>query len=376
MCNLFCAHRNVFGLLILLGIVLAPHARAEVLQIDAAISAEVQEFVAGEEGSFDSAFEEFGTTSAVLPIQVIARLLPPEDAETTDFIAATFVDFRDPTASETVNPREFGLEMQVYSQGSDLSFANHAVANETRHVVFSAAELDLEEDKTERLVQSHVFASGAVVIWSQDPTRDLTGLSVILKITVEQLLPESDPVEVFGASVTAEGTSDGSVVLDAPDGIFALLGGPELIRATAGFTEDQLLEELAALGNVYLVIIPEQSVPYSYTGPEGVEFSLKATVEAWVVNLPGGTGIGAVFGRPFEALAQAVGESVGAQTKGAVTQAAVNQALANARAPSRSEPRNIPAAATPWGACGALGVGTLAMALGLPVAALCVRRWD
>lgn len=376
MCNLFCAHRNVFGLLILLGIVLAPHARAEVLQIDAAISAEVQEYVAGDEGSFDSAFEEFGTTSAVLPIQVTARLLPPEDAETTDFIAATFVDFRDPTASETVNPREFGLEMQAYSQGSDLSFANHAVASETRNVVFSAAELDLEEDKTERLVQSHVFASGAVVIWSQAPTRDLTGLSVILKITVEQLLPESDPVVVFEASVTAEGTSDGSVVLDAPDGIFALLGGPELIGATAGFTEDQLLEELAALGNVYLVIIPEQSVPYSYTGPEGVEFSLEATVEAWAVNLPGGTGIGAVFGRPFKALAQAVGESVGAQTKGAVTQAAVNQALANARAPSRSEPRNIPAAASPWGACGAIGAGTLAMALGLPVAALCVRRWD
>ncbi|MFH0982736.1 MAG: hypothetical protein V2A79_14525 [Planctomycetota bacterium] len=376
MCNLPSVRRSALGLSALLGLLFVPPVRAEIRQIDATISAEVQEFISREEGSFDSAFEEFGATSATLPIHVAAQLLPPEDAPTNGFTAAAFADFRDPKASPIPNPAEVGLETHVYSREPETNFAGHAIATEKRKVSLSAEELGLLEGETERPVLSSVFVSGAVVIWSADPARDLTGLSVSLEITVEQQLPDADPQAVFHALLTAAGGPDGTITLDSPDAIFALLGGPELIHAAAGFTEAELLDELAALGQVYLVIIPRQELGYFYSAAEDTEFDLEATFEARAVNLPGDTGIGAVYGRSFEALAQAISASVADATKGAATQAAMNLAMEKARAPARVEPGDAPRAATNSGACGALGAGMLAMTFALLLAAVGTRRWD
>ena len=367
--------RNVLVCLTPLALVLAPYVRAEILQIDARLSAEVQEFVAGEEGSFDSAFEEFGTTSATLPIQVVAGLLPPEDASTNGFVTGAVADFHDPAASSTRNPGEFGLEIHAFSAGSERSFAGRVVATEKRGVVLNAEELDLPAGETERPVRSSFFVSGAAVIWSQDANRDLTGLSVTLRIVIEKRLPDADPVVVFEASLTAEGASDGRMTLDSPDGISATMGGPDLITAAAGYTEDELLQELAALGHVHLLLIPEQELRYLYTAPENVEFALEATVEARTVNVSGGTGVGAVFGRSFEALARALGATVHTRTKGAATQAAVNAALANAAAVDANQPEEGRAFASPASPCGVIGVGVLAATFALLVSAVCVRRF-
>ena len=375
MYNYLHTPRNVFAWLTLLGLVVAPHARAEILQIDARLSAEVQEFVAGEEGSFDSAFEEFGTTSAVLPIQVAARLLPPEDTGTNGFVAGAVADFRDPAASLTPNPGEFGLETHTSSAGPERSFLGRAVATEKRGIIFSAEELDRSADESERPVRSSVFVSGAAVIWSEDPARDLTGLSVTLQIVIEQQVPDADPVTVFEALLTVEGAPNGQVTLHSPDGILAVLGGPDLITAAAGYSEDELLEELAALGHVHLVLIPEQELTYSYTAPEDVEFAIEADVEARVVNVPGGTGVGAVFGRSFEALVQALSGTVHTRTKGAATQAAVNAALANTATVDASEPEQGRAFASPASPCGVIGVGTLAMTFALFLVMVWVRRF-
>jgi hypothetical protein len=367
--------RNVIGWLTLLGLVVPVPAWGEVRQINATITAQVQEYVGGVEGSFDSAFEDFGTTSMTLPIQVAAGLLPPEETSTNGFIAQAFADFRDPAAATSRNPGEFGLETDAYAQGPDIHFAGEAVAAETRRVVFSGDELSLLAGEDQQRVQSSVFVSGAAVIWSQDPGRDLTGLSVSLRISVEQRLPDAAPLVVFQASLTVQGAPDAVVTLDSPDGIVATLGGPELISAVGGFTEPQLLQELADLGRLHLLLIPRQELTYFYTVPRDVEFDLTATVESRAVNLPGGTGVGAVFGRTFETLTEVIGQSTAAASKGAALQAAVNAAMLDAPA-SRREPGDAPVAASPAVLCGAMGAGTLGMTFGLLLAALSVRRLD
>jgi len=375
MCSLRNAHRNAVVLSVLLGFVFAPSAPGEILQIDATISAEVQEFINGEEGSFDSAFEEFGATSATLPIDVAARLLPSDDASMTEFLASAFADFRDPAVSGTPNPAEFGLEANAYSTDPSQRFASHANANEKRRVTFSAAELDLPENETERPVRSSVFLSGAVVIWSQDPTRDLTGLSAGLRITIKQKLSDADPLVVFEASLTAQGAADAQVVLDPPDGeIVALIGGSGLIAPTADFTEDQLLDELTALGNVHFVIVPEQTLTYLYSAAREVEFELEADFDIEVVNVPDGTGVAAVFGRPFRNLAGVIAERAHTQTKGAALQAAVNAAMADAQTSPPNEPpaRAVLKSQSP---CGVLGAGMLGMVFALLLAAGGVRRY-
>lgn len=373
--SLLSPDRNTVWLIVVFAFALVPRAQAEIRQINATVSAEVQEFVAGEEGSFDSAFEEYGETSSALPLMVVARLLPDEGATTNGFVANAFADFRDPSASATHNPSEFGLETTAYSRAPDVRFANRASASENRRVVFSPTELDLQNDETKRPVISSVFISGAVAVWSEDAHRDLTGLSANLRITIEQQLPEEvDPIRLFEALLTVRGVSDGTIAFDSPDDIFAIMGGPELIAATADFTEDQLLEELAGLGNVYLVLIPEQELLYMYDAVAGVEFDLKATVEVQASNLPGGTGVAAVFGRPFEALAHAVSETARAQTKGAATQAAVNAALADTEVTRRIEPAGAAAVSTGGSLCGAIGIAALAMTFALLLGAVGVRR--
>ncbi|MCK4659189.1 MAG: hypothetical protein KAV82_06665 [Phycisphaerae bacterium] len=374
MCNLLYGHLKVFGLLALVGFALAPPAWADVLQTDADIKAEVREFVADKEVAFDSAFEEYKTTSPTLPLGVVARLLPPPGISTNGFIANAIVDFRDPAVSPGLNPREFGLETTAYSREPDTCFSTYAVANETRRVVFSPDELGLLRDETKRPALSGVFVSGAVVVWSEDPTGDLDGLSAGLMVKVEQKFPDAEPQVVFKASLTVTGASDGQVRLISPDGIFAVEGGPEVLKAAAGFTGDQLLEELAGLGHIHLVIIPEQELPYLYDAPAGVEFELKAVVEVEAVNVSGGTGVAAVFGRPFEQFARAVGRALRSEDKGIATQEAVNAAMADAQAPSRAEPASPPAATSPASPCGAAGSGMLAMTLALILSAAGVRR--
>ena len=216
---------------------------------------------------------------------------------------------------------------------------------------------------------SSVFVSGALVLWTEQTDRDLDGLVAELRIIVEREAPDQEPEILLEATLTAEGTTGGDIRIASPDGIFALAGGPELISATAGFTQGQLLGELAGLGRTHLIIIPGQELPYIYQAAPEIEYTLKATFEAVSSNLPEGTGVAAVYGRTFENLAGIISGLSGTQTKGIATQSAVNAAIRNARV----EPD---AAGTTNGRvlCGTIGFGTLAMTLGLLLVAGRLRR--
>ena len=366
-------HRRIaIALSALGGLSAGTPALGAILQVDATVTAQVQQFIGGQEGSLDSAFEEFNATTATLPIEVAAELRPPEGAASNGFVAAAFADFRDPTLSTSRNPQEFGLETGAYTPEPDISFSSQAVATETRRVAFSSTDLNLGLGETQRQVFSSVFVSGAAIVWSPAPARDLTGLSVRLHVTVERLEAENEPVVVFDGLLTAAGGPDGTLTVDSPDGIQFELGGPELLSAADGSTAETLQQELAALGDVQVLLVPDQELSYSYAAQPDVEFQLRATLESEVVSLPGGTGLDAVFGRTFETLAGLIADSTASFAKGEATQAALNAAILAGR--TRVEPDEA-TLATPRGPlCGALGGGTLGLSLAFLLTVAAARR--
>lgn len=362
--------RLILGSCLVLGLVAARPARGEIVRLEGVLSAEVQEFGGG--GSSDAAFEELGET-ADLPLQVVASLLPPEGQPITDFAALAIADLRDPTASLLRNPGEIGLETNLYSRDPEIRFTGEALVNETRGVIFSPAELPLGFGQAESPVFSSVFASGAIVIWSEEPGYDLTGLFASLQITVTQQLPEVEPTVVFEAGITANGQSSGQISVATEGGLVAIVGGRELLSIPLGFTGVDLNQELDQFGVFHVVLIAEQELVYEYAGVPNVEFDLDAQFEAQTANLPGGTGVGAVYGRSFQALAQAIEQAVGPQSKGLATQAAVNEAMAEANG-SGSSIRGATAFPLSGGLCGAVGPVFLTGSLGLLLAAGLIRR--
>lgn len=349
-------------------------ARAAILQIDARISAAVQQFDSGDPSSSDSAIEEFRSTSASLPIQASASLLEAlQDGSESAFGAVAFSDFRDPTQSAVANPGEFGLEANVFSLDLFVNFEATADVVERRRVLFNATELESIEGETEREVSSGVFISGAVLMWTLDPTRDFSGTAVDFDITVTRELEGEAAETVLSSFATAAGQANGEIAFSATEGIVARVGGAELLTTAIGPLGSQLEQELEGLGRVHLILIPEQELNYRYLAPLDVEFDLVANLSVTSTNLPAGTGAGAVFGRSFQELAQVIAEFVGRRTDGTLTQRAMNKALSDLQSQDQG-PDGGEAAVQTRTACGLLGMQIIALPLALMGLRLLSRR--
>lgn len=350
---------SVGGLLVMAA---ALCARAEIVDIQANVNSEVREFVAGQEASFDDSKEGFPETSNTLPIQALAGL--GEFDEPTDGTrgARGIADFADPRLSATSNPEEFGLEAVSFSR-ADVHYVVDVAADELRTIVFSADELASNRpgptgSTSNRLVSSTVFLSGAVVVWSQDPNRDLSGLSAAFDFVITQQRPSLDSEVVFDATVLVEGTASGEVQVTQSSILGSVLGGPELLTQLLGESAAGVVADLETLGNVHILLLPTQPVAYAYEVAVGEEFTLLAETRINLVNLPAGTGAAAVFGRPFTDLAATIQPSLKAAT-GPDVQRLVNRAIQQTQPPA---PAATPASTatpirTPF--CGSMGAEAL-----------------
>ena len=64
-----------------------------------------------------------------------------------------------------------------------------------------------------------------------------------------------------------------------------------------------VLQQVEAVGSLLVVVIPPQEHAYRYVITADEELTLNASLEVRVRNAPGGTGVAAVLGRPFQDLA-------------------------------------------------------------------------
>jgi hypothetical protein len=166
-----------------------------------------------------------------------------------------------------------------------------------RTLVLSSADVGGEVTRGMRTtVSSRVLLSGVMLLTSEDPTQDLTGLEVVFRFTVTQRRPNVDPVELLTGSITLAGGPDGTVELPVATG--ALAG---VFLPLVEFPD--LLEELPLVEAVPFTGI---ELPFEYDIVVGEEFDLELSVEAEAHAVPGGTGAAATFGLPQEGLASVI----------------------------------------------------------------------
>jgi len=322
-----------------LSVALGLSARAEIVRTRANIEAQVQLFVDGKSHSLDSAFETYPDTATELPIEAAATLANPEALDNP--VSAVAV-FRDPRRIiDSPNPAEFGLEASCGSQDSVVNHEARAAAVETRTIRLTRNEL-LGALADPPMVVGRFFLSGAVVMWSTKDGSDLTGLKAELALSVTQIFPPTstspsgDRRELFSATLTVLGQSDGTLRVDQQ-------GVP--IRHTPG-NRDVVDPNIGPLSGVSKVLLPDQVLQYLYPARPDEEFDLEARIETRVRNLPGGTGVAAAFGRPLAQMSSPLAAAVNA------AQAAlepVTISVETAQADARSAGFRLPA-------CGAFGI--------------------
>lgn len=347
----------------------------EIVRTQARVETMVQELIDGAPGSVNADDGEFTADGVVLPLSASATLTSTDLDGTLVSLGQGFSEFSDPTRLDQPNPEEFALEVACYSNAESISYSVNGVAAEARTVLFtrqgnSAAppEISFGLDST-REVESRVFLSGAVVLWSTNAEANLDGLRADLTVTITR---GEDVTPLFETTLTVNGgdinpSATGSIRFDRVD-LFEL--------ETLGLDAASLtvLQQVEAVGSLLVVVIPPQVHAYRYVVTADDEFTLNADLEVRVRNAPGGTGVAAVLGRPFQDLADFIERGLPG-VDGETIQRSLNKAIADRElvlVPSHDTTRLIPMPRL-CGAGGAAMIGLLFF-LGLQLPRLTAHR--
>ena len=195
-----------------------------------------------------------------------------------------FGRFDDPLEATGSNPAEFGVEAACYSNVSELSYAVRSVATETRRVEFSPSQLPITQTG-DVLVESVLYISGAVVLWSTDPNVPLDDLlgSVTLKITRNQ----NDTDLLFTTAIAVAGSGNSAEALTSGPLQSELLSLDDLTAEGIDEATQAVLAQVLESGTLLVVAIPLQAHTYTYEATPSRQFDLTAWLEVDARNVPG-----------------------------------------------------------------------------------------
>lgn len=351
-----------------LGILLVglPAAQAVVQTIDADVEARVHQFMPDGVVNSDAAFESFDETTSILPMVVEAELSQTDSASTLSAAAARSV-FSDPRASVDPNPGEFSFDVVAFSLDPVTDYQAAGNANETRSIVFTAAEIRAE-DGTEILVTSHFFLDGFMIVWGDlDPSLGTTEAEMVVR--VHQTRPGQDRVQVMEATLSLGLNADGSA---------------ELIVGGALSTDNVVFIEVPAstilLGQAYLVALPALSIPYTHQEAVGETFTLEASIECRVRNRPY-TGAAVAAGLPLDEFLETIGTTIGEPVTASQVLARTNGEVPTPAKPlAGGQGTQVQIVGSPFASlvrglpCGGLGIESLLLAAMCPAYFLFRRR--
>ncbi len=330
-------------------------AQGIVRELSADISSNIQEFVNDAAESSDQATENSGVGGLEPPIQTRANLETLDDVGNTVARAIAVSEFRDPTeGGGGRNPEEISVEADCFSNDATTRYDLDSTVTETRIVVLSASELN--NPIGSRTVRSIFTASGAIFAWSLDADRDLTGLSGQLSIAVRRIDADGIETTLVDESVAITGGPDGGFTGQNSSGLLVFFGDLDILPDTgeAGFGD----VNLDAIAASRVGIILQQNINYEYDAVADEEFTLVATVTTSVSNLPDGTGVVAVFGRPFDDVLEIIEIGIPADSA-RVLEARLNKAITDFKA---ADPPLSANTTSPL--CGVLGFEMIPMLMG------------
>jgi len=346
----------------LLTSVFALSASGAILDTDAVVSTSVQELLDGQPGSTTSDRKVLGQDAAVPRLAASASLMSTDLSGELTGLGQGFSEFSDPTRLNQPNPEEFALEVACFSAVPSVSYSVRGSVVESRRIVFATPgselappEIGFEADGT-REIESRVFLSGAVIVWSTQSLANLDELFGELRMKVSR---EGVDAPLFSSAVLVSGAQEGRVDITTEGPIRIEEVDPTTLFPTAP-------EVVSALGTLFIVVIPAQEHAYTYTVTADEPLVLTATLTTQVRNLPDGTGIAATLGRPFENLAAVV--NMTPRVDGRAIEQSINKAISDG-ALGLVPPRILPVPSPRGGWCGAFG-GEAATLLLIPAGLL------
>ncbi len=341
----------------------AASASAAIIDTDAVVSTTVQELVDGVPASVRTDSEQLEADAPILPLVAEGDLLSTDLDDVLVAMGQAFAEFSDPTRLDEPNPEEFALEVASFSSADSISYSVTSEAQETRTVVFTTsgsalapAEIDFGTASTQS-VESRIFLSGAVIFWSTEPGRELDDMLSEFRVTVTR---EDSGDKLFETTLTIDGGETDRLRRGSTGPIRSEVVDLDDLR-DEGVDEETIaiLARVESEGTLIVVVVPPQEHPYTYTVTANEPLVLRAELTARVQNIPGGTGVAAAFGGPFENLVDFIEEGLPG-VDGRALQRSINAAV-NARAIGLVTP---PSASVRWPAgnlCGALGFGSAAL---------------
>ncbi|MCH7886038.1 MAG: hypothetical protein IIC01_12435 [Planctomycetes bacterium] len=334
--------------------------QAAIVATDGTVSTIVQELLNGQPGSVNSDRKVLDGDISRLPLISSTALTSTDLAGGVVSLGQAVVELADPARLDQPNPEELALEVACFSTAETVSYVVTGLARETRTILFSDStttpEIDFSLSST-REVESLVFLSGAVVIWSVEQRPDLSGMSAELYISISG---GTDAAPLFETSLAFGGDLD-NVDSPASNGPirFERLGLDELINGGLDARSAEILRGVSQEGLLLIFMIPSQEHAYTYVVNANEPLTLTAEFETRVRNVPGGTGVAATLGRPFNGLAEFISRSLPG-VDGSAVERSVNLAMASRAEgrPSRDAAReHVPAVAM----CGTLGIVPLTL---------------
>lgn len=294
-------------LIIVMGIYICLPVSAEIISLSGFAQARITEYFNSEQRESDEVTGAYPETVAVLPIQVVARLVSPEALAgdlTEEAAASVGAQFADPRTVTTPNPEEFAINLALHGISPHIHYTAHAVTRETRGVKYSAGELGIfSREGDEVTLTGRLFIDGVLTLFSTATNRDLTGAYVRLNIRVIQRVEEGEDQTAFTGSVELRGTAEGAVEVSA-EGDFP--------------TNRLILSDLSVLMprfDVFRVLVmPNLTINYNFVAVVGQEFTLEASVEIEAANLPDEVGAAAILGTPTDSLTKVIDLTLDTQT--------------------------------------------------------------
>ncbi len=297
-----------------------------VTTIDGTVTARIQEFSGSEPLNSDEAFKDFLDTTQTLPLVAEATLARHDESassvpESGGAAGTAMAILSDPRLAVDPNPEELAIDICAFTTLSSVSHQGSAEVTETRSVVFTSSDIGAEAGAP-LIVQSEFFLDGIVVIWAKE-AHSIGATQASMSLSVAQTRAgDASPAEVLSATLNLAAASEGNPALTVEGALTA-----------ENVSVIDLTGQVAGFEAVYVVVLPDLAIPYTYGSAVEEPFTLQAVLDGAMTNQPG-TGAAVILGSTLTELGNVVSQAGSPEMALALKQALLT-AMSSGPAPAK-----------------------------------------
>lgn len=265
-------------------------SHAELRNVTAQVSSEVQEVFMGSVLQSDQTTLDYPGSAMSSPVTAITRLDRLDTDGSIVSGAQGITVFNDPRLLGLIVANDFGMDLAAFSATPNSGWVVNGSASERRTIAFRQAEVGALPGQPVQ-VTSTLFLSGVLTLSASDTQHDLTGCSSTMQFTLTLVRTGQANQTLLTGSATLTGGPNGTVTL-------ATTGAIDPAQHTlANF--DNTIPALPLLRAVtFSSSRAANQFQYQYTVNVDEQFELVLDFSASLTTTPDGAGGSCVFGLP------------------------------------------------------------------------------